>query len=459
MAFTWLSGFTVDGSVGIGTDLPSAKLQVGLGTSNQQSTIASIGGTGSSILNALSLVNTAGNAATNQGVMLTFHLNNAYSPTGQISVTTENAAGTVTDSSMKFWTYGSNYLPRMTIDSIGNVGIGVEDPQQKLQVEGNTWIKGIYYDSSGDAGASGDVLTSLSTGTTWVSAGTPGAGVFLPLAGGTMAGPTYHNDSVHSYWGNSNDFQIDHDGNHSVINNLTGNLYISNEANDADIELRSDDGAGGVTAYLTLDGSITKTIASKDIHFDGTVKATFGSNAAPNLSIYSDGTSSFIKEGGTGNFNIQTNGGGIFFEKTTGENMAVFRTDSDVELYFDGLSKFSTVTGGVSVTGTITVDSALLSNQENTDIDTGTETVANVAIATYTAAFFDFVVKKGTNIRSGTVYACHDGTNVEFTETSTQDLGDTSDVTLSVDISGTNMRLLATVTSDDWSVKSLIRAI
>jgi hypothetical protein len=48
---------------------------------------------------------------------------------------------------------------------------------------------------------------------------------------------------------------------------------------------------------------------------------------------------------------------------------------------------------------------------------------------------------------------------VEFTETSTNDLGDTSDVTLSVDISGVNMRLLATVTSDDWSVKSLIRAI
>jgi hypothetical protein len=48
---------------------------------------------------------------------------------------------------------------------------------------------------------------------------------------------------------------------------------------------------------------------------------------------------------------------------------------------------------------------------------------------------------------------------VEFTETSTQDLGDTSDVTLSVDISGTDMRLRATTTSDDWIIKSLIRAI
>jgi hypothetical protein len=110
--------------------------------------------------------------------------------------------------------------------------------------------------------------------------------------------------------------------------------------------------------------------------------------------------------------------------------------------------------------GDIRIKTSLLSNQENTNIDASTspELVGQVAIS-YTAAFFDFVVKKGTNVRSGTVYACHDGTNVEFTETSTNDLGDTSDVTLSVDKTSTNLRLLATVTSDDWTVKSLIRAI
>ena len=116
----------------------------------------------------------------------------------------------------------------------------------------------------------------------------------------------------------------------------------------------------------------------------------------------------------------------------------------------------------LDVAGNIKIQSALLSNQNNTDVDTGTEAIASVVLATYTAAFFDFVIKKGTNVRSGTVYACHNGDTtplVEFTETSTNDLGDTSDVTLSVDISGANMRLLATVTSDDWSVKSLIRAI
>jgi hypothetical protein len=149
----------------------------------------------------------------------------------------------------------------------------------------------------------------------------------------------------------------------------------------------------------------------------------------------------------------------VFIQPKNGDAGVYIYSDGAVELYYNSSKKFETTNTGVSVTGDIQIDSALLSNQENTDVDTGTETVANVTIATYTAAFFDFVIKKTTNVRSGTVYACHDGTSVVFTETSTNDLGDTSDVTLSVDISGTEMRLRATTTSDDWSVKSLIRAI
>ena len=88
--------------------------------------------------------------------------------------------------------------------------------------------------------------------------------------------------------------------------------------------------------------------------------------------------------------------------------------------------------------------------------------MASVAHGTYNAAFFDFVIKNGTNVRAGTVYACHNGAStplVEFAETSTVDLGDTSDVTLNVVISGTNMILQAVTTSSTWTIKSLIRAI
>ena len=131
-----------------------------------------------------------------------------------------------------------------------------------------------------------------------------------------------------------------------------------------------------------------------------------------------------------------------------------------------GGSLTGALVGGVATfsivdTLAVTIDEALIKNGKNIDVDSAAaETVITVeGISTYTAAFFDFVIKNGTNVRAGTVYSCHDGTNVEFTETSTVDLGDTSDVSLSVDISGTNMRLRATTTSDSWIVKSLVRAI
>ena len=118
------------------------------------------------------------------------------------------------------------------------------------------------------------------------------------------------------------------------------------------------------------------------------------------------------------------------------------------------------VGSNLDVNGTsLTLSSAAITYQNNNDVDTGTETIATVVKANHDAAFFDYVVKNGTNLRAGTVMAVHDGTNVEFTDNSTKDIGDTSGVTFSVDISGTDLRLRATTTSDNWIIKSLVRSI
>lgn len=79
-------------------------------------------------------------------------------------------------------------------------------------------------------------------------------------------------------------------------------------------------------------------------------------------------------------------------------------TNFNFALHADGAADRFTLTrtGDATFTGDLTVSggdiilgAALLSNQENTDVDSAAaETVAQVAHATYTAAFFDFVIKK-----------------------------------------------------------------
>jgi len=123
-----------------------------------------------------------------------------------------------------------------------------------------------------------------------------------------------------------------------------------------------------------------------------------------------------------------------------------------------------TTQGGLTV-GDSTADTAqiglkhLLGYCENTDVDTGTEDIKSLALSTYQAVFFDYVIKNGTNLRAGTLTAAHDGTNIKFNEVSTVDLGNTTDVKLKVVIDGSNMKLQATTLTDNWTIKANIRGI
>jgi len=105
--------------------------------------------------------------------------------------------------------------------------------------------------------------------------------------------------------------------------------------------------------------------------------------------------------------------------------------------------------GGVSITW------FWLEGAKNLDIDTWTEIIDTFADTDVEACHWLYVVKKGANLRTGTIMSAWDGTwdTVEFNEQLTTDIWDTSDLAFSVDIDSNNVRLLATTLSDDRSVK------
>ncbi len=124
-------------------------------------------------------------------------------------------------------------------------------------------------------------------------------------------------------------------------------------------------------------------------------------------------------------------------------------------------SEGATTADQLVLNGGARIHGVLFTSGSNTDVDTGTEVVATVTTGSYDAAFFDYVVKKGSSYRAGTVMAVWEAgtSNVEFTDTSTNDLGNTTDVVFVVDILSATARLKATVASDNWIVKTAVRAL
>ena len=557
MAFTWLTGFTVDGNVGIGTDSPDAQLDIGVNN------IITLDDTGSS-------TGFIGLGSYNNGTINRAQGQSYYGFGLEIDRPNEL---------ISFKSYASTGATNsgvgiLTLKRDGNVGIGTDGPTANLYVSGSNadatdkptmrsesvfTIKPVALNSGNlnfaqvDGGNSIGMQYTNGAGTAdWDISmqpfgGNVGIGVTNPASKLTVGGTASGFSTAMQVWqdgetaasGDIGGKAATFFGESGVSNSSIVNIYSTNGytgQNGGEIGFGGKYASDASVAQFAKIRSFKTNASNGGTNYGGGLEfwtRPNGSAAVPRITILGDGDVGIGTNSPTKKLEIATpvssisgsstdegavlrlssfinyeNGysgeafiGGLEFYTgdSSGSGPQVFGAIKQRQLTYyntqamcfftapyngsltermrisdDGAIKFNAYGAGTLVTddsGNITAvvdppvdgitfnNGATITNQINTDVDTGTETIAIVATATHDSAFFDFVIKKTTNVRSGTVYACHDGTSVVFTETSTNDLGDTSDVTLSVDISGTNMRLLATVTSDDWSVKSLIRAI
>ena len=196
-------------------------------------------------------------------------------------------------------------------------------------------------------------------------------------------------------FGTGNDLQIYHDGTNSVIDNNTGDLNITTTGSGDDIYLDAADdiylrvagtesgvsiiGDGAVELYYdnskkleTTPGGINVTghVETDTLNVSGI--STFVGNVNLNanldlqdddkillgngddLQIYHNGSDSYIDDGsGTGSLIFKSNVYS-FRNAADSEQIAKFTENAAVELYYDNSKKLETVTGGVTVTGTLT---------------------------------------------------------------------------------------------------------
>ena len=111
-----------------------------------------------------------------------------------------------------------------------------------------------------------------------------------------------------------------------------------------------------ITTLGTVEASKVVTAdANGDVTFPDGEELRFGAGA--DLKIWHSGTNSHIRDAGTGNLLIQTNGTAINMQGTSGENYAIFNDNGAVTLNYDNSLRFATTSVGADVTGELIADS------------------------------------------------------------------------------------------------------
>jgi len=94
--------------------------------------------------------------------------------------------------------------------------------------------------------------------------------------------------------------------------------------------------------------------------------------ASQDLSIYHDGSNSYMDDSGTGSLNVR--GSQVNIGKYTGEDMITAVADGAVSLYHDNVAKIATSANGVTVTGTaVATTDTDTSNSGTVDLDFATK--------------------------------------------------------------------------------------
>jgi len=205
----------------------------------------------------------------------------------------------------------------------------------------------------------------------------------LMTTGGSVTGDVSFGDNDKILLGNSNDLQIFHDGSQSYIKDVgTGQLrfaasdiLFTNAAVTENIMFGAQDGAVtlyhngasklattssgvDVTGVITTDGMTT----SADINFGDNDKAVFG--AGSDLQIYHDGNNSVIQDGGTGNLLVGATSATYIQNGSFSKNAAIFNADGESSLHHNTNKKLATTSTGIDVTGTVTADGIIMSDNE-----------------------------------------------------------------------------------------------
>ena len=131
---------------------------------------------------------------------------------------------------------------------------------------------------------------------------------------------------------------------------------------------------GGTGVFLPLAGG---TMVGNTTHNDN-VKSIYGTSPGNDLQIYHDSLNSYIQDAGTGDLRIDTNAFRLR-SANGGESMITAFEDSAVNLMHNNITRLSTTSTGISVTGNVVT--SLILKSIGADTQTNPTASANLGIA------------------------------------------------------------------------------
>ena len=225
---------------------------------------------------------------------------------------------------------------------------------------------------------------------------------------------------------------------------VTGFTYLNNT-----FSILRNQGQPNLTATintmtgLTVNGNLTVTGNTSVQGITGT-SAVFSANSQNIVTIFGSGSTQpiFVIQGSSGQlFSVTDSLVGSLFSVNDISGLPILEVFSD-----------NTILMGSYL-------SPSLNTTTKISLSAGTNNIYSIPTSAYTGAFIEYTLSDTTNARSGTMMAVFSGSSVQFNETTTLDIGNTSSVTMSFVISGGNCILRATSVSSGYSIKVIIRTI
>jgi hypothetical protein len=287
----------------------------------------------------------------------------------------------------------------------------------------NTLISG---DTTGKAVVTKEYLTNAFTNTL--------VGAYLPLTGGTVTGGTIFTSGVTA----------------NTLTSING-FYSVSAYTGPYID-------GIVTDYVLGNGRISvgsaDTLTFYTNGIGGKPLLTLGSGGTALLSA---STQNILKVIGSGNstslpiFTVQGSQGELFSvsDSLTGSLFSV----NDIS----GLPVLEAFSDNTILMGSYLAPS--LNTTVKIVATTGSTNIYSIPTSAYTGAFFDYTINDGTNLRGGNIMSIWSGSTIQYTETSTNDIGNTSGLTFNMIISDSSAILKTSGTTGSWTIKTIVRSI